>query len=168
MLCFCSSFTDIFDVDHFISSLRDEISIVKELPSEYSWSSREYYATGIRDTRIKTAPVHASANWYLENVLPILQRLVTSFYACLLSFTETFCLNIFNWEPVISVSTTMRRRLSFNTGVGLEHEHRCDSMRSWNLFKSYSILMGRYIVLSMKTSFWRSRMIEYSNIFWLW
>ncbi|KAL9450080.1 hypothetical protein AB3S75_011921 [Citrus x aurantiifolia] len=68
-----SSFADIFDVDHFISSLRDEISIVKELPSEYSWSSREYYATGIRDTRIKTAPVHASANWYLENVLPILQ-----------------------------------------------------------------------------------------------
>ncbi|KAJ4701456.1 O-fucosyltransferase family protein [Melia azedarach] len=68
-----SSFSDIFDVDHFISSLHDEISIVKELPSEYSWSSREYYATGIRATRIKTAPVHASANWYLENVLPVLQ-----------------------------------------------------------------------------------------------
>ncbi|KAL5779889.1 hypothetical protein ACOSQ2_010626 [Xanthoceras sorbifolium] len=68
-----SSFTDIFDVDHFMFTLRDEISIVKEVPSEYSWSSREYYATGIRATRIKTAPVHASANWYLENVLPVLQ-----------------------------------------------------------------------------------------------
>ncbi|KAK1554244.1 hypothetical protein Q3G72_009656 [Acer saccharum] len=67
-----SSFTDIFDLDHFIFTLRDEISIVKEVPSEYSWSSREYYATGIRATRIKTAPVHASANWYLENVLPVL------------------------------------------------------------------------------------------------
>lgn len=77
---FCSSFTEIFDVDHFISVLNDEISIVKDLPSQYSWSTREYYATGIRATRIKTAPVHASANWYLENILPVLERyLVISF-----------------------------------------------------------------------------------------
>lgn len=68
-----SSFEEIFDVDHFFKVLRNEVSIVKELPSEFSWSSREYYATGIRATRIKTAPVHASAEWYLENVLPILQ-----------------------------------------------------------------------------------------------
>lgn len=71
---FCSSFTDIFDVDHFINFLRDEVSIVKELPKEYYWSTREYYATGIRATRIKMAPLHASADWYLENVLPVLQR----------------------------------------------------------------------------------------------
>jgi len=44
------------------------------LPKEFSWSTREYYGTGIRSTRIKTAPLHASANWYLENVSPILQR----------------------------------------------------------------------------------------------
>ncbi|CAN6720502.1 unnamed protein product [Malus baccata var. baccata] len=50
------------------------VSIVKALPSEFSWSTREYYATGIRITRIKTAPIHASSDWYLENVLPILQR----------------------------------------------------------------------------------------------
>ncbi|GFY90787.1 O-fucosyltransferase family protein [Actinidia rufa] len=68
-----SSFVDIFDVDHFIDVLKDDISIVKELPDEFSWSTREYYATAIRATRIKTAPVHASANWYLENVSPILQ-----------------------------------------------------------------------------------------------
>nr|XP_043606061.1 O-fucosyltransferase 31-like [Erigeron canadensis] len=67
-----SSFSDIFDVDHFIEVLQNEVSIVKELPSMYSWSTREYYGTGIRATRIKTAPVHASANWYLENVLPML------------------------------------------------------------------------------------------------
>nr|KAJ0198778.1 hypothetical protein LSAT_V11C600338120 [Lactuca sativa] len=67
-----SSFTDIFDVDHFIEVLKNEVSIVKEVPSKYSWSTREYYGTGIRPTRIKTAPVHASANWYLENVLPML------------------------------------------------------------------------------------------------
>ncbi|KAM5577053.1 O-fucosyltransferase 39 [Rosa sericea] len=68
-----SSFMDIFDVDHFINVLKDDISIVKELPSDFSWSTREYYATAIRATRVKTAPVHASANWYLENVLPVLQ-----------------------------------------------------------------------------------------------
>ncbi|KAE9609084.1 hypothetical protein Lal_00020541 [Lupinus albus] len=68
-----SSFADIFDVDHFIDVLRDEVSIIKELPSDYSWSTREYYGTGIRATRIKTAPVQASADWYIENVLPILQ-----------------------------------------------------------------------------------------------
>ncbi|KAL8151584.1 hypothetical protein V2J09_021392 [Rumex salicifolius] len=68
-----SSFEDIFDVDHFVDSLHDEVRIVKELPEEYFWSTREYYATGIRETRIKSAPVHASAIWYLENVLPALQ-----------------------------------------------------------------------------------------------
>ncbi|XP_039049833.1 O-fucosyltransferase 31-like [Hibiscus syriacus] len=68
-----SSFTDIFDVDHFINVLRHEVSVVKELPRQYSWSTREYYATGIRATRIKTAPVHASADWYVENVLPVMR-----------------------------------------------------------------------------------------------
>ncbi|KAJ6815141.1 uncharacterized protein M6B38_136015 [Iris pallida] len=68
-----SSFDEVFDVEHFIQILKDDISIVRDLPSEYSWSTREYYATAIRATRIKTAPVHASANWYLENVVPVLQ-----------------------------------------------------------------------------------------------
>lgn len=68
-----SSFMDIFDVDHFINVLKDDISIVRELPYDFSWSTREYYATAIRATRIKTAPVHASAKWYLDNVLPVLE-----------------------------------------------------------------------------------------------
>ncbi|XP_054809633.1 O-fucosyltransferase 39 isoform X1 [Prosopis cineraria] len=68
-----SSFMDIFDVDHFIDVLKDDISIVKELPEEFSWSTREYYAAAIRETRIKAAPVHATAQWYLDNVLPVLQ-----------------------------------------------------------------------------------------------
>lgn len=63
-------------MDHFIHVLKDDISIVKELPDEFSWSTRDYYASAIRPTRIKTAPVHASANWYLENVLPVLKRSV--------------------------------------------------------------------------------------------
>ncbi|KAL7094433.1 hypothetical protein ACP275_11G103800 [Erythranthe tilingii] len=68
-----STFMDIFDVDHFINILKDDIKIVKELPEDYFWSTREYYATAIRATRVKTAPVHASAHWYIENVLPLLQ-----------------------------------------------------------------------------------------------
>ncbi|XP_016497686.2 O-fucosyltransferase 31-like [Nicotiana tabacum] len=68
-----STFKDIFDVGHFINVLKDDIVIVKELPDEFSWSTREYYATAVRHTRIKTAPVHASTNWYLDNVLPVLQ-----------------------------------------------------------------------------------------------
>ncbi|XP_051117765.1 O-fucosyltransferase 31 isoform X2 [Andrographis paniculata] len=68
-----STFMDIFNVDRFIDALKDDISIVKELPAEYYWSTREYYATAIRANRVKTAPVHASANWYIENVLPVIQ-----------------------------------------------------------------------------------------------
>ncbi|KAI9125191.1 hypothetical protein K1719_003807 [Acacia pycnantha] len=68
-----STFMDIFDVDHFIDVLKDDVSIVKDLPEEFSWSTREYYAATTRDTRIKDAPVHATANWYLKNVLPVLR-----------------------------------------------------------------------------------------------
>jgi len=82
LMFLCSSFVDIFDVDHFIDVLKDDISIVKELPGEYSWSTREYYGLAIRETRIKAAPVHASAHWYLENVLPVLQRLVYFYFNC--------------------------------------------------------------------------------------
>ncbi|CAL4939203.1 unnamed protein product [Urochloa decumbens] len=49
-----SDFGDIFDVNHFIDSLRDEVKIVKELPQKFSekvplsmqpisWSSEKYY-----------------------------------------------------------------------------------------------------------------------------
>lgn len=68
-----SSFEEIYDVDHFINVLKDEINVVRTLPDEYSWSTREYYAVAIRATRIKTAPVQASANWYLDNVTPVLE-----------------------------------------------------------------------------------------------
>ncbi|KAL2326945.1 hypothetical protein Fmac_020372 [Flemingia macrophylla] len=68
----CWTQTDIFDVDHFIDVLCDEVSIVKELPNDYSWSTREYYGTGIRATRIKIAPVQATSDCYIENVLPVL------------------------------------------------------------------------------------------------
>lgn len=49
-----SDFGDIFDITHFIDSLRDEVKIVKELPHKFSekvplsmqpisWSSEKYY-----------------------------------------------------------------------------------------------------------------------------
>ncbi|XP_057501306.1 O-fucosyltransferase 39-like [Actinidia eriantha] len=86
-----SSFMDIFDVDHFVDVLKNDISIVKELPSELTWSTRKYYSTAMRATRIKTAPVHASAYWYLVNVLPVLQScllllLLVSDPICKMSF----------------------------------------------------------------------------------
>ncbi|KAL4569267.1 hypothetical protein LXL04_024903 [Taraxacum kok-saghyz] len=68
-----STFEDIFDVDHFVNLLKDDISIIRELPDEYAWSTREYYASAIRSTRVKNAPLHASLNWYLENVYPVLE-----------------------------------------------------------------------------------------------
>jgi rhamnogalacturonan I rhamnosyltransferase len=57
LFSFCSDFGDIFDVDHFINSLRDELMIVKELPLKLqlrtkkrlysmppvSWSNETYY-----------------------------------------------------------------------------------------------------------------------------
>ncbi|KMZ65027.1 Peptide-O-fucosyltransferase [Zostera marina] len=67
-----STFADIFDVDRFIDVLKDDVSIVRELPPEYSWSTREYYSVAIRATRVKTAPLRASAHWYLKNVVPVL------------------------------------------------------------------------------------------------
>ncbi|KAG5098512.1 hypothetical protein JHK82_048366 [Glycine max] len=69
---------DIFDVDHFIDVLKNDISIVKELPKEllmFDCSSFMYYGLAIRETKIKAAPVHASAYWYLDNVLHVLQML---------------------------------------------------------------------------------------------
>ncbi|KAG4934028.1 hypothetical protein JHK87_048030 [Glycine soja] len=41
-------------------------------------SSFMYYGLAIRETKIKAAPVHASAYWYLDNVLHVLQILVST------------------------------------------------------------------------------------------
>lgn len=54
---FCSNFEDIFDLRHFIDSLRDEVRIVRRLPKNFSrkygykplemppvsWSNEKYY-----------------------------------------------------------------------------------------------------------------------------
>lgn len=97
MHLFGSSFEEIFDVDHFIDVLKDDINIVKELPFEYAWSTREFYSTAIRETRVKTAPVHASVHWYPDNVLPILQRyylIQYNFWFCDLTKNKSFRLTM--------------------------------------------------------------------------
>jgi hypothetical protein len=56
--CF-SDFGDIFDVNHFIDSLRGEVKIIKALPQKFSekvplsmqpisWSSEKYYLRQVR------------------------------------------------------------------------------------------------------------------------
>lgn len=63
ILMLVSEFKDIFDVDHFITSLRDEVRILKELPPRLkrrvelgvyhtmppiSWSNMSYYQDQVR------------------------------------------------------------------------------------------------------------------------
>lgn len=62
----CSDFGDIFNVGHFINSLRDEVKIVKSLPSKFdakvraglfsmppvSWSRETYYLDQVPLTAI--------------------------------------------------------------------------------------------------------------------
>eukprot|EP00850_Spirogloea_muscicola_P018543 SM000171S03232 [mRNA] locus=s171:164523:172250:+ [translate_table: standard] len=69
-----SSFEDIFDVDHFIQTLKQDVRVVRELPEELRWSTRAHYQEGIRPTRVKNAPGHAQPVWYFENVLPLLDN----------------------------------------------------------------------------------------------
>ncbi|KAJ7568150.1 hypothetical protein O6H91_01G020800 [Diphasiastrum complanatum] len=60
-------FEDVFDVDHFINYLKDDVRIVKDIPS---WlPDRGDLYTSLRRT-VKNIPKYASAEWYLDNVLP--------------------------------------------------------------------------------------------------
>ncbi|KAL1566400.1 Rhamnogalacturonan I rhamnosyltransferase 1 [Salvia divinorum] len=63
-----SEFQDIFDVDHFISSLRDEVQILKELPSHVK-------------SRVELGIIHtmppiswSDISYYHNQVLPLIQR----------------------------------------------------------------------------------------------
>lgn len=57
MACFlflCSNFSDVFDEDHFISALANDVKVIRKLPKEFttatravrhfrSWSGMDYY-----------------------------------------------------------------------------------------------------------------------------
>nr|CAB3457039.1 unnamed protein product [Digitaria exilis] len=69
-----SSFEEIFDVDHFINSLKDDVSIIKVLPKEFSWSTREYYGTGIL-LHQQPYPSAVTASYGIAAIAPFSHRL---------------------------------------------------------------------------------------------
>ncbi|XP_073010195.1 protein PECTIC ARABINOGALACTAN SYNTHESIS-RELATED isoform X1 [Typha latifolia] len=58
---------DIFDVDHFIDYLKDDVHIVRDIPSWFTEKTELF--TSIKRT-VKNIPKYASAQFYIDNVLP--------------------------------------------------------------------------------------------------
>jgi hypothetical protein len=63
----CSDFSDIFDVDWFISYLSKDVSIVKRIPYEVMMSMDKLPWT-------MRAPRKSMPEFYIDEVLPILMR----------------------------------------------------------------------------------------------
>lgn len=64
-----SEFTDIYDENHFITTLKGHVNVVRELPEELM----EKY-DNISNIRYLRVPAWASADYYLEEVQPVLQK----------------------------------------------------------------------------------------------
>ncbi|GFY88210.1 O-fucosyltransferase family protein [Actinidia rufa] len=62
-----TKFEDIFDVDHFIDYLKDDVRIVRDIPNWFTDKSELF--TSIRRT-VKNIPKYAPAQFYIDNVLP--------------------------------------------------------------------------------------------------
>lgn len=62
-----TKFEDIFDVDHFIDYLKDDVRIVRDIPEWFTDKSE--LLTSIRRT-VKNIPKYAPAQFYIDNVLP--------------------------------------------------------------------------------------------------
>ncbi|KAI3884694.1 hypothetical protein MKX03_016142 [Papaver bracteatum] len=62
-----TKFQDIFDVDHFIDYLKDDVRIVRDIPDWFPDKAELF--TSIRRT-VKNIPKYASAQFYIDNVLP--------------------------------------------------------------------------------------------------
>lgn len=62
-----TKFEDIFDVDHFIEYLKDDVPIVRSIPAWFR--DKEELFSSIRRT-VKNIPKYASNQFYLDNVLP--------------------------------------------------------------------------------------------------
>lgn len=62
-----TKFEDIFDVDHFIDYLKDDVHIVRDIPEWFTDKSELF--TSIRRT-VKNIPKYAPAQFYIDNVLP--------------------------------------------------------------------------------------------------
>jgi hypothetical protein len=62
-----SNFSDIFDVDWFISSVAPDVKVIKELPP----SSKKFISSQMSNLRV---PRKVSPHYYLTRILPILKR----------------------------------------------------------------------------------------------
>ncbi|KAG1359052.1 protein PECTIC ARABINOGALACTAN SYNTHESIS-RELATED [Cocos nucifera] len=62
-----TKFEDIFDVDHFIEYLKDDVRIVRDIPDWFTEKAELF--TSIRRT-VKNIPKYAPAQFYIDNVLP--------------------------------------------------------------------------------------------------
>ncbi|KAL1532749.1 protein PECTIC ARABINOGALACTAN SYNTHESIS-RELATED-like [Salvia divinorum] len=62
-----TKFEDIFDVDHFIDYLKDDVTIVRDIPEWFSDKAELF--SSIRRT-VKNIPKYAPAQFYIDNVLP--------------------------------------------------------------------------------------------------
>lgn len=62
----CSKFSDIYDEEHFISSLKNDVQVVNEIP-KYLMERFGYNLTNVYNFRVKA---WASIDYYRETVLP--------------------------------------------------------------------------------------------------
>ncbi|AQK81334.1 auxin-independent growth promoter-like protein [Zea mays] len=62
-----TKFEDIFDVDHFINYLKEDVHIVRDIPDWFT--EKDDLFTSIKRT-VKNVPKYASAQFYIDNVLP--------------------------------------------------------------------------------------------------
>jgi hypothetical protein len=62
-----TKFEDIFDVDHFIDYLKDDVRIVRDIPDWFTDKAELF--SSIRRT-VKNIPKYAAAQFYIDNVLP--------------------------------------------------------------------------------------------------
>ncbi|XP_073113650.1 rhamnogalacturonan I rhamnosyltransferase 1-like [Elaeis guineensis] len=70
-----SDFRDIFNVNHFINSLRDEVKIIRKLPDKFSRKISDKSGRKIRRQIFSLPPVSwSSEKYYLRQILPIVRR----------------------------------------------------------------------------------------------
>ncbi|XP_026658455.2 rhamnogalacturonan I rhamnosyltransferase 1-like isoform X2 [Phoenix dactylifera] len=70
-----SDFRDIFNVNHFINSLRDEVKIIRKLPDKFSRKISDKSGRKFRRQIFSMPPVSwSSEKYYLRQILPIVRR----------------------------------------------------------------------------------------------
>ncbi|KAL2331602.1 hypothetical protein Fmac_019183 [Flemingia macrophylla] len=107
---------------------------LSELPNnDYSWSTREYYGTGIRATRIKIALVQATTDCYIEIVLPVLQRtsLTLLLMVSIHLFVEQF---VKDWTTSEFMSNYLSRNVTASFGFS-DFDTNCCKEGPFHLLK---------------------------------